>query len=168
MWIDGVVDVDFDDSGLSGLTVVWLFDEFNSADMIFSLDSDLDGAISPSENQAIRDQAFSHLGRSDYFLVAFAGTRRVEVPEATRFSASIVDGRLRYEFAVPLRLDWGDVDDVVFGLFDPSYYIDFATDPARATLARGGRTVRLSDETLTLESEGWGRIRVAAVKMGLQ
>jgi ABC-type uncharacterized transport system substrate-binding protein len=168
MWIDGVVDVDFEDSGLSNVTVVWLFDEFNSADMIFSLDSNLDGVISASENEAIHDQAFSHLSRADYFLVAFAGTRRVEIPDATRFSASIVDGRLRYEFDVPLRLEWGEVDDVVFGLFDSSYYIDFVTDPARTSLARSGRTVHLSDDTLTLESEGWGRIQVAAVKMGLQ
>lgn len=168
MWIDGVVDVEFEDSGLSNVTVVWLFDEFNSADMIFSLDSNLDGVISASENEAIRDQAFSHLSRADYFLVAFAGTRRVEIPDATRFNASIVDGRLRYEFDVPLRLEWGEVDDVVFGLFDSSYYIDFVTDPARASLARSGRTVQLSDETLTLESEGWGRIQVAAVKLGLQ
>ncbi|MFW6289132.1 MAG: hypothetical protein ACOC2Q_05070, partial [Spirochaetota bacterium] len=84
------------------------------------------------------------------------------------FRASIVDGRLRYEFEVPLRIDWTDVDDVVVGLFDPSYYIDFVTDAARAGIARDARTVRLSDETLTLESEGWGRIQVAAVKMGLE
>ncbi|MFW6313516.1 MAG: DUF1007 family protein, partial [Spirochaetota bacterium] len=75
MWIDGVVDVELEDSGVSGLTVAWLFDEFNSANMIFSLDSDLDGVISSSESRAIRDQAFSHLSRADYFLVAFAGSR---------------------------------------------------------------------------------------------
>jgi len=168
MWIDGIVDVEFEDSGLSNVTVVWLFDEFNSADMIFSLDANLDGVISSSENEAIRDQAFSHLSRADYFIVAFAGTRRVDIPDASRFSASIVDGRLRYEFDVPLRLEWSDVDDVVFGLFDPSYYIDFVTDAAQTSLALSGRTIQLSDETLTLESEGWGRIQVAAVKMGLQ
>ena len=165
MWIDGTVDARFDADGLSALSVTWLFDEFNSAEMIFSLDTNLDGRISESENESIRAQAFSHLGRTDYFLVVFAGTRRVVIPDATEFRASITDGRLQYRFVVPVRVGWRETEDLVIALFDRSYFIDFLTEAARPVLVHTDRDIRLDEASMVLESDGWGTIRVPAVKV---
>lgn len=165
MWIDAAVDLELDAAGIAGLDIEWTFDEFTSADLIFTFDDDLDGSLSRAETATIRREAFEHLVEIDYFLVAFAGTDRLEVSEADRFTASIEDGRLVYGFRVPVRIAWGRMDDLVVGHFDQSYYIDFLTEPRRAEYAAAGRRVRLGEETLRLASDGWGTVRVPALRV---
>ncbi|MFW5776497.1 MAG: hypothetical protein ACOCZB_04335 [Spirochaetota bacterium] len=76
----------------------------------------------------IRSGAFDHLVQVDCLLLAFAGTDRLDVPAADRFTATIEDGRLIYAFRVPIRIAWGAMDDLVVGHFDQSYCIDLRTD----------------------------------------
>jgi ABC-type uncharacterized transport system substrate-binding protein len=165
MWVDGTFDLELDSRGVAALRVSWLFDEFNSADMIFMFDEDLDGELSEAEQRTIQSEAFGHLAEIDYFIVAYAGDRKLDVAEATSFQAEIADGRLRYAFTVPFRLRWADMTDAVLAFFDQSYYIDFLSDPGRARYAAAGHEVRLTEETLHLQSEGWGTIRVPALKV---
>ncbi len=168
MWIDGTIELHLDNSGLSALTATWAFDEFNSAEMIFMFDDDLDGELSRAEVEAIRDQAFAHLVQLDYFLIAFAGQDRLEIPQADSFDARIERGRLIYEFTVPLRLPWSRLDDTVIAFFDVSYFIDFLSEGARDRYAHGSRTVRLRSDTLRLASQGWGTIQVPAVRTAIR
>lgn len=168
MWIDGVFALELDDDGVAAVRVTWLFDEFNSADLIFSYDDDLDGEISGTENARIRREAFEHLVDIDYFVLAFAGGRRLDVPAATSFDATIDEGRLRYEFTVPIRIAWREMRDLVIGLFDESYFIDFVSDPAQPVYTRGRRSVSLSEESLRLASDGWGTVRVPAVRLAVE
>lgn len=168
MWIDGTIELHLDGGGLSGLTATWTFDEFNSAEMIFMFDDDLDGNLSPAEVERIHDEAFAHLVQLDYFLIVFAGQDRVEVPQADSFDARIERGRLIYEFTIPLRLSWGRLDDTVIAFFDVSYFIDFLSEGARDRYAHSGRTVQLRSDTLRLASQGWGTIRVPAVRTALR
>lgn len=168
LWIDTTVDLQMDSRGLSGVAVTWLFDEFNSADMIFSFDENLDGEISTAEQERVRMEAFAHLAEIDYFLVVFRGQDPVELGEADSFNASILDGRLQYEFSVPVRVAWNDVENLVIASFDQSYFIDFISRPVRTSYARGRRTVQVRNETLQLSSEGWGTIRVPAVRADLR
>ena len=168
MWIDGVFDLQVDRRGIASVGVSWVFDDFNSSELIFSFDEDLDGELDRAEQREIEQRAFAHLGQADYFVVAFAGTRRVQVPAASDFRATIDEGRMRYEFTLPLRLGWDELDDFVMGLFDSSYYIDFLSDPAHERYSHGNRSLALSHETLHLESEGWGTIRVPVIRVALR
>jgi nickel/cobalt transporter (NicO) family protein len=168
MWIDATFDLEFDANGIASLAVAWEFDEFNSAELIFGFDDNLDGAFSRTEVDRVRREAFEHLVRIDYFLVAFAGQRRLEVPEADHFSASIADGRLRYEFTLPMPIRWREMDDLVLGTFDESYFIDFVSDARRPSYETGARSVRLGEELLQLASDGWGTVRVPALRVEIE
>jgi len=167
IWIDTTLDFRFDGDGLTGVRVSWLFDEFNSADMLFTLDENLDGEISAAEQDLIRQNAFEHLIATDYFLVVFAGTQQLDVAEARDFRATVVDGRLLYEFTVPLRVAWRRIENLVVGAFDTSYFIDFLSEPARERYDADAGTVRMRSETLRLASEGYGTIPVPAVRVDL-
>jgi ABC-type uncharacterized transport system substrate-binding protein len=167
MWIDATIDVAIDASGLSEVYVDWLFDEFNSAEMIFHLDANLDGRISSAESETIRDSAFAHLASVDYFLLAYVDSGALVVPEASRFRAEVVDGRLRYRFTLPLRVSRDEAEGLILGFFDSSYFIDFLTSPREPGSGGRGGGPLYSEETLTMESEGWGRVRVPAVRIGL-
>ncbi len=168
MWIDGTIELRLDNSGLSGLTATWVFDEFNSAEMIFMFDDDLNGKLSPAEVDRIRNEAFAHLVQLDYFMIAFAGEDRLRIPEANSFDARIERGRLIYEFTVPLRLPWNRHDDAVIAFFDVSYFIDFLSEAARDRYAHAGRTLHLRSDTLRLASQGWGTIQVPAVRTAIR
>jgi len=167
IWIDTTFDFRFDGDGLTGVRVSWLFDEFNSAEMLFSLDENLDGEISEAEQEQIRQNAFEHLLATDYFLVIFAGSQQLDVAEARDFRADVIDGRLLYEFTVPLRVAWRRMENLVVGSFDTSYFIDFMSVPARERHAGAAGTVLMRNETLRLASEGYGTIPVPAVRVDL-
>ena len=165
MWIDAGVDLEVDGRGVSAIDVEWTFDEFSSADLIFSFDENLDGALSRAEIATIRSDAFAHLHRVDYFLVAFAGSDRLEMPAADEFTARIDDGRLVYVFRVPVRIGWDRMEDLVVGHFDQSYYIDFLTESRNGEYGGPERRVVVGEETLRLASDGWGTVRVPALRL---
>ena len=165
MWIDGTIDLRFDASGLSGITVSWLFDEFSSADMLFMYDEDHDGVLSSAEVRQLRDETFSHLRRTDYFIIAWTGSQQLGVPDAADFTAAIRDGRLVYSFFLPFRGRWIDIDNMVFTMFDYGYFIDFLTQPETERYRHQGRTIDLSQVLLQLQSEGYGVIRAHGVQV---
>jgi ABC-type uncharacterized transport system substrate-binding protein len=165
LWIDGTVALSLDGDGIRAITISWLFDEFNSADMIFSFDENLDGELSQSEVDAIRVNAFEHLVQSDYFTIAFSGAQRLSLPAAENFTARIEDGLLVYEFELPLRVGWNQVDDTVIALFDSSYFIDFVTEPVQSEYSEGRRTLRARQHLLRLQTQGYGTIDVPAVRV---
>ncbi len=168
MWIDGTVGLIIDGSDVTGLEVEWLFDEFNSADMIFTFDTNLDGSLSQGEIDRIEASAFDHLMAADYFALMFQGITRVEVGKATDFSAGIRDGRIMYSFTLPFEMSLGDAHDLTIALFDPSYWIDFITEPSEGSYLAGIRFAGFQAETLHLQTQGWGVVSVPAVRLNVQ
>ncbi|MFW6356894.1 MAG: DUF1007 family protein [Spirochaetota bacterium] len=160
LWIDGTFDFHLDETGVRAITVSWLFDEFNSADMIQFYDADRDGALSTAETRTIRTEGFAHLIEYGYYVVAHIDECPVEIPEADTFRAEVVNGRLRYEFTVPLSVPWDDLDRFAVGLFDESYYVDFLSDPLHSEYSRSGRRFVVTRQTRELASVGWGTILV--------
>ncbi|MFW6388187.1 MAG: DUF1007 family protein [bacterium] len=168
MWIDATIDLQLGDAGLRTVTVTWLFDQFNSADMILSFDENRDGRLSEREQRSVREDAFTHLVDSDYFLLAYRDSDPIEIHEAESFRAGIVDGRLFYEFSVPLNVPWQGMDTLVLAAFDESYFIDFVSEPMRERYEFRGRTLHVESRSLEHTSQGWGTIRVPALRMELQ
>ena len=165
MWIDGTIGLKLDSNGLSAIEVLWLFDEFSSADMLLLYDLDRDGKLSAREVERIRDEGFSHLRNRDYFMVAYLGEREVDIPDAQDFHASIRDGRLAYGFTLPLKMAFNGLDGLVVGMFDFSYFVDFLSEPERERYVHQTRTVDLKPVLLRLASEGWGTIETRAVRL---
>jgi nickel/cobalt transporter (NicO) family protein len=168
MWIDGTFELQLDNNGLSGIRATWEFDEFNGSEMIFMFDDDFDGRLSAAEVRRVHDEAFVHLVQLDYFMVAFSGERQLTIPEADSFDARIDRGRLVYEFTVPLRVPWQNLDDLVIAFFDESFFIDFVSVADADRYNHAGHTLRLQSETLRLASQGWGNIYVPAVRTVLR
>ena len=168
MWIDGTFELQLDPRGLTGIVATWVFDQFNSADMIFMFDDDLDGTLSPAEVRRIHDEAFVHLVQLDYFVIAYSGQRQLAIPEAEQFDARIEGRRLVYEFTLPLSVPWQDLNDLIVAFFDESFFIDFMSAPTVDRYDHAGRSVRLQTETLRLASQGWGTINVPAIRTVLR
>jgi ABC-type uncharacterized transport system substrate-binding protein len=160
IWIDGSIRLLVDDLGLHAVEVTWVFDDFNSADMISLFDENGDGRISASDSEGFRTKAFEHLNESGYFTLLSRGTERLAIAEARNFRAETRGGRLVYRFQLPIRIGWRDMDGLVISFFDHTYYTDFKIEPVHPSYAWAGRRAVLRPITTQLASLGWGTIPV--------
>ncbi len=164
MWIDTSVDFEFSARGLSGIRVTWRFDDFNSADLRARFDENDNGSIDPPEELALYEGAFSHLDEIGYFMLANVRGESQELPAATDFSAFVDDGKLVYRFTIPLELRFSQFNNMVLAFFDVSYFIDFVTEPERERYFATGRTIQVEEQSMRLDTQGWGIVPITAVR----
>lgn len=166
MWIGGSFGLTMDRQGLAAVQVTWEMDAFNSADLIYSYDLDDDRRISAAESRDLHDNAFQHLRNVGYFIQVSVAGQGVDLPEAREFQASIRGDRMIYRFTLPVEVDWAIVEDVGLAMFDQSYFIQFSVDEARV-VRNTAQTVRVTREVLAWETDGWGTVEVAGVRLTL-
>lgn len=164
-WIDGGFSLELDSAGLRAVHVTWVFDPFTSSDLLFSYDADGNGVISRGESGAFYENAFRTLASIGYFVLAEASGAPLDIPEPRDFRASTRDGRLIYEFTLPMRVPIGEMGTLLLALFDPSYYVSFTSEAVTEQYRAGPRTIALRDEVIRLESVGWGTITVPALRV---
>lgn len=164
MWIDGILGLEFGANGIEGIRVTWMFDQFNSADMLHQLRISPRGQISADQSREIYETAFTHLRAMDYFILAKQRNRPVPLPDAVDFTASIDRGRLVYEFTIPLSMPVRQANELVLAFFDESYFISFMTLAASDAYRSGGATLELAQEPLRLQTDGWGNVQITALR----
>lgn len=164
MWIDGSFEFEFGDRGLQRIHVRWRFDDFNSADLRAQFDENDDGLITGAEQTAIYEGAFKNLDEVDYFILSNVGGQAYDLPDATDFRASVDDGKLVYEFTIPLEMRFSRFNNMVLAFFDASYFIDFVTEPASENYFKAGRTIEIQEQQLSLQTRGWGTIPIVAIR----
>ena len=166
MWIRGQIEPEFGRRGLEAVRVVWNIDELTSAPLILDYDTDRNGAFSPREVVAIRAGAFEHLIEYEYYLMIEVGELLATPTQAEAFNARIENGRVIYEFTVPLKVTirWEDVPDIGMFLFDRSYFIDFRPDDmGDLTAGYGGRRVEFRRERRRSMTLGYGMIELTGL-----
>ncbi len=123
----------FDDDGLAGIHVKWIFDKYFSQMLADEFDTDRDGALKPSEVAVIKKDAFSNLANFDYFTFIKISGKPFKVQFVRDFNSTLKDGVLTYEFLIPCHVKASKtVKELRVSLYDPSYYtlVLFAeTDP---------------------------------------
>jgi len=168
MWIRGRIAPELGRRGLESVRVVWDIDELTSSTLILDYDADRDGRLSPSEVDELRRGAFEHLVEAEYYLVVEVG-RLLATPQRARdFDARIVDGRLVYEFVVPLAVTvrWEDLGDVRLFFFDQSYFIDFRPEDIRGTTVRfDGAEVRFDRSRRRSMTMGYGMVELTGLEV---
>lgn len=124
VFVDASVTFVLDDSGLAEVRENWIFDDLFSRAVMSDLNltpADLD---TPGGQAAIRDGAFAYLKNYGWFTFIESGGKRVPVTEARDFRASLSDGRLVYDFTLPVGLPADRMNGFRLGVFDPEYYTD--------------------------------------------
>ena len=121
----------FDDQGLTGVRVHWVFDKFFSSMILEEFAPNSRETLAPAEITAIEKGAFSHLANHDYFLHMKIDGHPFKVREIRDFTAAKRDGALIYEFTVLCRVPPAKRPrQVHIAPYDPSFYsyILFAED----------------------------------------
>jgi len=123
VWVDAALTFQINDSGLASLQENWLFDDIFTNAILSDLELDAASLATTIGQEKIREGAFAYLANFNYFTLIETGGKRLKIT-AKDFKASLRDGRLVYDFTVPLNLPFDKVKDFRAAVFDKEYYSD--------------------------------------------
>lgn len=121
----------FDDNGLAGIKVHWLFDDMFASMIAESHDTNRNGQLEPDEVQVVKEKAFSYISEDNYFVFIKIDNKPFEVKFIKDFNAILNDKSIVYEFFIPCHVAaTEDSKKVSISTYDPTYYtsIFFAKD----------------------------------------
>ncbi|MCK4815305.1 DUF1007 family protein, partial [bacterium] len=128
-FIDQRVNIAFDDKGLAGFKVRWVFDDMFSAMIAGDYDQNRNGSLEPEEVGAIKKGAFAYLAVYNYFILINIEGTPFEVKFVKDFSAKLADNRLVYNFFVPCHVRAvNNYKQITFTTNDPTNYSSLLFD----------------------------------------
>jgi ABC-type uncharacterized transport system substrate-binding protein len=139
VWIDYTATAQMNGSKIVAIREEWVFTKKFPFSIVgdFS-DAPTSGPMDPKHTALIYKQAFSSLKAANYFTHVYAGGKAVETGEARDFAVAIENKNMVYRFLVPLSkpvdVAAGGASKVVVGVWDDSFFVDFAS--------KGGKPVQ--------------------------
>ena len=124
VFVDASLTFVLNGTGLAAIRENWLFDDLFSRAILSDLGLTSETLATPEGQAAIREGAFAYLKNYGWFTFVESGGKRVPITETHDFRASLRDGRLVYDFTVPLNLPLSEMNNFRMGVFDPEYYTD--------------------------------------------
>jgi ABC-type uncharacterized transport system substrate-binding protein len=131
VFLENSLTIIFDQQGLAGILVKWVFDEFFSSMIVGEFDRNHNGKLEDSEIPGIKKGAFSNLANFGYFTFIRIEGKPFKVRYVRDFSATMAEGKLIYEFLIPCHVKATTTfKEFVISQYDPSYYtmVAFAKD----------------------------------------
>ncbi len=123
VFIYNSIKVVFNEKGLAGFKVKWVFDEMFSNMIIHDFDRNRNGHLEPSEIRDIKNGAFSNLKHFGYFTHVKTNGKVFKVKFVKDFSAKIKDNALIYRFFVPCHVSAiSSFKEVRISIYDISFY----------------------------------------------
>jgi ABC-type uncharacterized transport system substrate-binding protein len=127
MFLDSSVTVRADESGVAGVVLEWLFDEWFSATILLDYDLDRSRKFDPAETQEVYDHAFSNLGNFDYFTYISVGGSTTPAAEVREFAVSVREHRVAYSFFVPFPVPYRNgTAEFAVAVYDRTFFCDVA------------------------------------------
>lgn len=131
VFADTSLNIVFDEDGLSGIEVEWVFDEFFSSMILEEFDTDHNNEINSKENRGLEKGAFRNLKNYNYFNWMAIDGKKFTIKWVKDFKAHVKGGRLVYSFFIPCHVKASQKDKiVVISPSDPTYYtaLEFAAE----------------------------------------
>jgi len=123
VFIYNSIKVVFDEKGLAGFKLKWVFDDMFSNMIINDFDKNKNGLFEQSEIETIKNGAFSNLKEFDYFTHIKISAKSFKVKFVRDFSAEIKDNILIYRFFVPCHVQAvSSLKEVKISIYDVSFY----------------------------------------------
>jgi len=113
----------FDDKGLAGIHVNWLFDDMFSSMIVADHDINKNQSLEPGEVVEIKAKAFSFIAEYHYFFTVAIDGLPFTVNYVTDFNAELDQGRLTYTFFIPCHVTALPAPKKLkIATYDPEYY----------------------------------------------
>lgn len=123
VFVSGSAKLSFDEKGLAGFHVQWVFDEMYSSTVVLDYDRNGNGRFEPTEVAALQKDVFMPLREFDFFTHIKIDGKPFEVSYVTGFTPEIRDGALVCRFFAPCHVPaGGSFREVKLSLYDQSFY----------------------------------------------
>ena len=123
VFIYNSINVVFDEKGLAGFRVKWVFDEMFSNMIINDFDKNRNRRFEPQELERIKNGTFSNLKNFDYFTHIKITGRIFKVKFVKDFSADIKDNALVYQFFIPCHVRAASsFKEIKISIYDITFY----------------------------------------------
>ncbi len=123
VFLYSTVKVVFDEKGLAGVQVNWVFDEMFSSMMILDFDKNRNRRFEPAEIENVKKRAFENLRKFDYFMHIKIDGKSFKVKYMTDFSAEITEGKMAYRFFVPCHVQAEESSkEIRLSIYDATFY----------------------------------------------
>jgi len=124
VYVDASLTFVVDDSGLVSVRQNWLFDDIFSKAIMADLQLDATSLATPQGQDAIKNGAFAYLANYQYFTLIETDGKRIPITTVEGFKAHLKEGRLVYDFIVPINLPFDQIKNFRAAVFDKEYYSD--------------------------------------------
>jgi ABC-type uncharacterized transport system substrate-binding protein len=160
IFVEHRMQVLFGPSGVTGLRMVWSFDELYSSTLRTDYTDTAKGPITAKDVESLRSQHFAPVAGRHFFAVTTVNGTAVPLDQFTDFDAKFVDGKAIYSFTIPVKAAPAAKNTLEITVFDPEYYIDFelaSDDPVKAV---GGQklSAHCTNTTVSRDTVGWGQV----------
>jgi ABC-type uncharacterized transport system substrate-binding protein len=135
----------FDDQGLAGVRLKWVFDDFFSSMIAGDYDLNQNSKLDKSEIALIKKEAFANLANFKYFTFIKIDGKLFDVKYVRDFQATLIEGKLAYEFFIPCHVKAASgFKEFTVSQYDTTYYtyVGFAKD--RPVSIEGGAGFEVS------------------------
>ena len=123
VFIEQRIKIVFDDQGLAGFNIHWVFDDMFTSMILGDYDKNQNEVLEKSEVALIKKEAFSYLSDYNYFTFVKIDGKPFEVKFIQNFSAEVHDKKLIYKFFIPCHVTaTSNFKHVTVTSNDPSYY----------------------------------------------
>lgn len=138
VFMDTKVEFQFNQKGIEGVWVDWLFDEIFTATIKMDFDADKDNQFSKQEVWEIEKSAFSNLKNFNYFTYITVNEKTTSAKKVSLFTASLINNRLQYRFFIPLVVISGkNQQSVTVSIYDKTFYCDIGFNSTKGVLVKG-------------------------------
>ena len=145
VFIHNNLTVVFDQQGLAGIQVKWVFDEFFSSMIADEFDRNHNSRLESPEVKDLMEGAFANLVKFDYFSFIRIQGKPFRVEYVRDFSAALAGGKLIYEFWIPCHVKASSVfKQFIISQYDPTYYTRVAFAKDQPVKVKGGPGFEIS------------------------
>jgi ABC-type uncharacterized transport system substrate-binding protein len=151
----------FDQQGLAGVRVKWVFDEFFTSMIADEFDKNHNNKLEKPEIIDIEKGAFANLVKFNYFSFIKINGKVFLVEYIRDFSASLAGGNLIYNFVIPCHVKAiATFKEFVISQYDPTYYTRLAFSKDRPVSLEGASAfeVRYRISKNTKEAYYYGQV----------
>lgn len=135
IFIESRVEIVFDDQGLAGIQMQWVFDEMTSSGFIVDYDTDRDGAFSVPEAEVLKREGFDYLKNYEYMTHIEIDGKPFKVRYVKDFKPVIKKDLLVYHFFIPCHVKASrHPKRVSLAVYDEEYYVDYSQDKTKVKL----------------------------------
>ncbi len=159
VFIDTSISVQFNDHGLSGFKVEWVFDAMFGSRLIADYDRDKNGRLDMAESAEIEQKAFSNVRKFNYFTYIYIGNKRHDIVTVSHFQTSVLDKTLQYTFFIPFERAWNEIDgNIWIGFFDKTNFCDFQFNAEKPFSISAPQNIDIGAKIVSTR-DGWVRHR---------